>query len=284
MEKINLNPRVLIVGLGLLGGSYARGLTAKGYDVTAIDPNEESIDYALKEKFILEGSSIPQQSLISRAELVIFAVYPSMMLSWVEQYQHLFQKGTIITDVCGVKRDLVYGMESILREDVHYVGSHPMAGKEVSGVTHADENMFRNANFILTPTKNTNEYALKLVERMASDLGFPRISTLSPEDHDKAIGFLSQLTHVIAVSLMNCQPKEDYTKYTGDSFRDLTRIAKINENLWSELFVTNKDILLEEIDRFSGELNQFRSLLANEDINGMKGRFIQSTERRKKYE
>lgn len=276
--------KVLIVGLGLLGGSYGRGLTAKGYQVSAIDPNQDSIDFALEEKFITEGAIFPDETLISQANIIIFALYPSMVLDWVEKYQQFFQSGAVITDVCGVKSDLVEGMERLLRNDVFFVGAHPMAGKEVSGVRFSDANMFKTANFILTPTEYTDKNALATVKQLAMDLEFLRISILSPAEHDEAIGFLSQLTHVIAVSLMNCQNNEDFIKYTGDSFRDLTRIAKINEHLWSELFLANKETLLKQIDQFSEELSQFRDILANEDKERMKIKFITSTERRKKYE
>ncbi len=276
--------KILIVGLGLLGGSYAKGLKAKGHHLSAIDPNEDTIGFALREKIIDAGSTVPTESLISQAEVIIFGLYPSMMLDWVEKQKNFFQSGTIITDVCGVKQDLVRGMEEILPSDVYFVGAHPMAGKEVSGIRHSDPNMFKNANFILTPTENTNETALATVKALAVDLEFARISCLSPLEHDKTIGFLSQLTHVIAVSLMNCQNNEEFIKYTGDSFRDLTRIAKINEHLWSELFLANKDVLLDEIDRFSQELSSFREILAREDVEAIKKRFVTSTERRKRYE
>lgn len=276
--------KILMVGLGLIGGSYAKGLSGKGHQVTAIDLNKDSIDYALEEGFIEKGSIKPEESLISEAEVIIFALYPSMMLDWVAENQHMFRPSAVITDVCGVKSDLVLGMDKLLRKDVYYVGAHPMAGKELSGVRYSDPTMFQNANFILTPSENTNKAALEQVRQLAVDLEFLRISILSPREHDKAIGFLSQLTHVIAVSLMNCQNNDDYIKYTGDSFRDLTRIAKINEHLWSELFLANKDILLEEIDQFSAELSAFRDILATENVDAMKERFISSTERRKKYE
>lgn len=276
--------KILIVGLGLLGGSYAKGLTKKGHSVHAIDPNQDSIDFALGEKMIQAGSISPDPRLISSAEVIIFALYPSMVVDWVEKNLDFIQSGCIITDVCGVKSDLVVAMEKILPDDIYFVGAHPMAGKEVSGVRYADENMFKTANFILTPTESTDKNALSVVRSLAEELEFARISQLSPREHDKAIGFLSQLTHVIAVSLMNCQNNEEYIKYTGDSFRDLTRIAKINENLWSELFLANKDILLDEIDSFATELSQFREILATEQVDAMKERFITSTQRRKKYE
>lgn len=275
---------VLIVGLGLLGGSYARGLTEKGYRVTAIDVNGESIEFALREKFIIAGSTEVQKELLACADIVIFGVYPNLLLDWVKKYQSMFKSGAILTDVLGVKSSIVAGMEEILREDVFFVGAHPMAGKEVSGVEHSDPEMFKKANFIITPTEKTDKNAISQVETIAKDLEFKEISYLSPLDHDKAIGFLSQLTHVIAVSLMNCNEDENFVKYTGDSFRDLTRIAMINENLWSQLFLTNKNLLLDEIDKFSHELLEFRELLETENLDGMKEKFITSTERRKKYQ
>lgn len=275
---------VLIVGLGLLGGSYAKGLTKKGYYVMAIDPNETSIALGLSEKFIAVGAVTEKEDMIATADLIVFAAYPDLMLGWMVNFQKYFKEGAIVTDVLGVKGDIVIGMEKILRDDVHYCGSHPMAGKEVSGAIFSDENMFHKANFILTPTENTPPIAVAMVEKMAEDLEFRQISHLSPQDHDKAIGFLSQLTHVIAVTLMNCRESEEFIKYTGDSFRDLTRIAMINENLWSQLFLANKSVLLEEIDVFSKELQDFREILETEDLEKMKEKFIVSTNRRKKYQ
>lgn len=274
---------VLIVGLGLIGGSYAKGLHEKGYRVTAIDTNHSTIEMALEGGFIAEGGTIPTPSLITQADLIIFGVYPMVMLQWVEEHQVHFKSGAIVTDVLGVKKEIVENMETILRDDVYYVGSHPMAGKEVSGVAYSDPNMFKKANFILTPTENSRQEAIAVVEQMARDLEFKNISHLSPEEHDRVIGFLSQLTHVIAVSLMNCCDNEDYIRYTGDSFRDLTRIAMINENLWYELFVTNKEALLTEMDGFIGELQEFRDILRNEDETAMKEKFITSTNRRMKF-
>lgn len=275
--------RVLIIGLGLIGGSFARGLTQKGYQVSAIDPNQSSISYALGEQFIVNGATFPDPELISQADILIFGLYPNLMVAWIAQHQQHFKSGAVVTDVCGVKTAIVEGVEAILRPDIHYVGAHPMAGKEVSGVVHADPAIFRQANFILTPTATTHPESLQLVRKMAEDLGFLRISVLSPEEHDRAIGFLSQLTHVIAVSLMNCHDNEDYIKYTGNSFRDLTRIAMINEHLWSELFFANKDILVEEIDNFLEAVVHLKEQLTSNNVEGLKELFVASTNHRMKY-
>ena len=274
---------VLIIGLGLIGGSYAKGLMKKDYIVSAIDTDHSSIAYALENNIIVNGSTVIDQELIESADIIIFGVYPKVMIKWINDNQKFFKQGVVITDVCGIKTGIIDAIEVILREDVHFVSSHPMAGKEVSGVEHSDPEIFKQANFIITPTENSSQYAISIVEKMAKDLEFFRISSLSPKQHDEAIGFLSQLTHAIAVSLMNCKHDDNFVKYTGDSFRDLTRIAMINEDLWSELFFCNKDILISDIDCFMEEMQNLRQKLCDDDENGLKQLFIQFTNRRIKY-
>lgn len=274
---------VLIVGLGLIGGSYAKGLMQKGYNVSAIDTNQSSITYALDNNIINNGSTIIEEDLVRNADIIIFGVYPKILVKWIVDNQHLFKKGAVITDVTGVKCGILEAIDAVLRDDVYFIGSHPMAGKEVSGVENSDTEIFKKANFILTPTENSNKNAIKIIEKLANDLEFNQISSLTPREHDDAIGFLSQLTHAIAVSLMNCKHDDNFVKYTGDSFRDLTRIAMINENLWSELFLYNKDVLVENIDCFATELENLKQSLINEDEEKLKKLFVKSTNRRIKY-
>ena len=189
-----------------------------------------------------------------------------------------------LTDVSGVKRNIVERIQSILREDLEFCASHPMAGKEVSGVKYADDAIFHIANFIITPTTKNTQAAIATLKEFARILGFTNISVLTPEEHDEMVGFVSQLTHVIAVSLMNTNDNTHLVEYTGDSFRDLTRIAKINENLWSELFFLNKDNLIREIDDFVKEINHLKTKLEQNDVEGLKELFIQSTIRRKRFD
>jgi prephenate dehydrogenase len=175
-------------------------------------------------------------------------------------------------------------IQEMLRPDAEFIGCHPMAGKESSGVRNSDPAIFKTANFIITPTERNTEEAIESCYQLAEILGFTRISQLSIQEHDAMIGFLSQLTHVIAVSLMTCNESEDLVKYTGDSFRDLTRIAKINEKMWSELFLLNKKELLSQIDRFSKELIEFRDMLAQENREGMEEKMKLSTKRRHQFD
>ena len=159
-----------------------------------------------------------------------------------------------------------------------------MAGKEVSGVQYADDTIFHNANFIITPTGKNTISAIECMQELAKLLGFTNISILDPMEHDKMIGFVSQLTHAIAVSLMNTNDNTHLVDYTGDSFRDLTRIARINEVLWSELFFMNKDILIREIEDFVAEINHLKDTLQNNDEKELKRLFVQATERRKLFD
>ena len=278
--KLNQDLKILIVGLGLLGGSYAQALTRKGFYVTAITRSQSSIDYALSEKMIAKGSSFVDEALIGEADLVIFALYPHIFIDWIRENQHLFKSGTIITDVTGVKESIVGTIQGMLRSDVEFIAAHPMAGREVYGVQNSDDRIFKGANYVVTPSEKNTPDAIELCRDLGETLGFAKISELSPKEHDKIIAFVSQLTHCIAISLMTCQTTEHLEDYTGDSFRDLTRIARLNEDMWSELFLINKNALLHQLTLFEGELNRLRCILELEDVEELKNMMRYSTERR----
>ena len=277
---VDVSKRILIVGLGLLGGSYAKALKRFGFHISAITKEQSSIDYALKEGIIDEGSTALDESIIGQADLVVFALYPHVFVEWIEKNQQLLKSGALITDVTGVKGSIVYRIQDMLREDVEFIAAHPMAGREVSGVENSTEKMFVGANYIVTPTAKNTPEAIETCVELGRLLGFANVATLSPEDHDEMIGFLSQLTHCIAVSLMTCNDKEHMEKYTGDSFRDLTRIARINDLMWSELFVANKKVLLDQMDMFLNEFVRLRGMIETEDIDGMRAMMRHSTARR----
>lgn len=280
---ISKDTTFVIVGLGLLGGSYAKGLKEAGYRVYGIARRQETIDYALNHRLIDEGSIEPE-AFLDQADVVIFGLYPHIMIDWIKEHQHAFRPHTLLTDVSGVKVNVADTIQSFLRDDVEFIAAHPMAGRETSGIEYANTEMFKDANYIIVPTEKNSEEAVAASRQIAEILQFHHIATLSMQEHDEMIGFLSQLTHVIAVSLMNTHDNSHLVEYTGDSFRDLTRIAKINETMWTELFLLNKKILLYEIDAFANELKHFRDTLENEDTEEMKRLFIQSTQRRKKFD
>ncbi|MBQ6153638.1 MAG: prephenate dehydrogenase [Ruminococcus sp.] len=279
MEWIS-NSRILIVGLGLIGGSYARALKRLGFHVTAIDTRKAAIDYALENHIIDDGYTEVEKDIVGSADAVIFGLYPKVFKEWIAQFQSYFKPGAMITDVTGVKSCIVYDIQDMLRDDVEFIASHPMAGKEVYGVENSDDAIFRGANFIIVMTDKNTPQGVRWIGGLGRILGFSRISVLSPEEHDEMIGYLSQLTHCIAVSLMTCSDNEHLVDYTGDSFRDLTRIANINEDMWSELFLLNKEPLLKYMDIFIDEFSSLRDMIANGDTENMKERMRLSTKRR----
>ena len=277
---VDVSKKILIVGLGLLGGSYAKVLKRFGFHISAITLEQSSIDYALRENIIDEGSTELDNNMIGEADLVIFALYPHVFVEWIEKNQGLLKSGALITDVTGVKRSIVYQIQDMLRSDVEFVAAHPLAGREVSGVENSTDRMFVGANYIVTPTDKNTPEAIETVIELGRLLGFSNVTTLSPEEHDEMIGFLSQLTHCIAITLMTCNDKENMEKFTGDSFRDLTRIARINDLMWSELFVANKDMLLDQMTLFINKFNDLKTMLEAEDIEGMRTMMRHSTARR----
>ncbi len=276
---------ILIVGLGLLGGSYAQALTRQGYTVYAITRSQSSIDHAMAEGMITGGAAFVDPQLVGEADLIVFALYPHVFVEWVKEHQALFKSGAVMTDVTGVKSCVVDEIQGFLRSDVEFIAAHPMAGRECSGVQNADESIFKGANYVVTPSEKNTPEAIELCEDLGRVLGFARISRLTPQEHDQIIAFVSQLTHCIAVALMTCTPAGgEHTnrleEYTGDSFRDLTRIARLNDEMWSELFLLNKNALLHQMTVFEGELNRMRSMLELDDVEGLREMMRASTARR----
>ena len=282
--KFNNETKILIVGLGVIGGGYAEALSNQGFDVSCITKEQKDIDYAIERGMIKFGTTEVDPELIQNSDLIVFALYPTVFIEWIEKYQGLFNPGTLITDVTGVKSSVVSTVQSILRDDVEFISAHPMAGRERSGVEFADSSVFKGANYIVTPTEKNTEEAIEICKELGSLLGFARISVLSPEDHDEMIAFLSQLTHCIAVALMTCNEAEGLEKYTGDSFRDLTRIAKINDAMWSELFLMNKDALIDQMDAFIDEFERMKDMLISGDREGLRVMMRRSTERRSLFD
>jgi len=274
--------KILIVGLGLIGGSYAEGFTRKGYEVGAITRSRKSVDFALEKGIIASGTTEVTRDYVSRFDIIIFALYPHIFIEWLEKYQDFIKPGALLTDVTGVKVSVVYKVQEMLRGDLEFIGAHPMAGREVYGVENADCRIFSGANYIVTPTGANTPEAIETCRQIGEVLGFARISQLSPERHDEMIGFLSQLTHCIAVALMNCKESHHLVDFTGDSFRDLTRIARINEEMWSELFLLNRDELLSQMDLFTEEFAKLRDAVRDGDTDTLK-RMMQTSTLRRSY-
>lgn len=282
--KIIKDIKFLIVGLGLIGGSYAQALSDLGYEVGAITRSQSSIDYAIEKKLIAHGTTEVSREYVSQFDVIVFALYPKVFINWIEKYQGYIKDGAVLTDVTGVKSPVVYKVQELLRPGIEFVGAHPMAGKEVYGVRNADKSIFKNANYIVTPTEKNTSEGIECCRQLGRLLGFKTVTELSPEKHDEMIGFLSQLTHCIAVSLMTCKDSQKLVDYTGDSFRDLTRIAKINEEMWCELFLLNKEELISQMDLFAKKFKELRDAIETSNTELIKEIMITSTERRKYFD
>ena len=274
--------KICIVGLGLIGGSYAMGLSKKNHEVYGIDKNIDTINYAIQKGYIKAGFT-DDYNILSEMDLIILAIYPQAILNFLTENNKFFNRNQVITDVCGIKTSFVY-KAALLSGEATYLSHHPMAGKEKIGIEYADSSIFKGANFLITPIENTPIQAIKLIDSIGKDLEFGRISVISPERHDKMIGFTSQLTHAIAVSLVNSDSDEETKSFIGDSYRDLTRIAMINEKLWSELFLENKTELLSHIENFEKELDVLKNALKTNDKEKLNELFKHSTIVRKKME
>ena len=282
--KLSKEMNILIVGLGLIGGSYAIALKKKGYKVSAITRSASSIEYALQNNIIDCGTTELDKEMIGKADLVIFSLYPKVFKKWIAENGHLIKDGAVVTDVTGVKGCIVDEIQEALGSRAEFISAHPMAGREVYGVENSTDAIFKDANYIVVPTDKNSEEAVELCCDLGRELGFKRVTTLSPRQHDSMIAYLSQLTHCIAVALMCTNSNPNIKEYTGDSFRDLTRIAKINENMWTELFTLNKHALLREVDAFMYQMGRMKTMLETDDIEGLKEMMILSTERRSEFD
>ena len=273
-----------------MGGTYAQALSDEGFEVGAIARRKETLDfalgkdYALENKLISYGTTEVEPSLVSEADIIVFALYPHIFLEWLRENQNCIKSGALLTDVTGVKRSIVYEVQGMLRDDLEFIGAHPMAGRERSGVEYAEKEVFLGANYIVTPTAKNTEAAITACEELGRTLGFKTVCRLSPEEHDEMVGFLSQLTHVIAVALMVCKDSTKLADYTGDSFRDLTRIAKVNDEMWTELFLLNKDELLNQMDVFTEKMAQLRESIANDDADSIRAMMRLSKKRREYFD
>ncbi|MGS0973461.1 MAG: prephenate dehydrogenase [Candidatus Izemoplasmataceae bacterium] len=273
--------KIGIIGLGLIGGSYARALFPYGYEVYGVDLNEESLNYAKEQGIISEGFTDPKD-ILKELDVVFLCLYPSQLKDFFKKYIMCFKEGAILSDVGGIKRKVIDAYDLYRRDDIDFVAAHPIAGKEKSGVTESDASIFKDANFIITKTPFNENDSINLIQTLAKQMGFKTVTIMTDKEHDEAISYTSQLTHVLAMALINSDQDKYHTKtIIGDSFRDLTRIANMNELLWSELFLQNKDFLLRSINEFEIALNTIKDAIETKDIEELQSLMKKATIRRR---
>lgn len=273
MQKI-LNINITVIGLGLIGGSYAMAFKEiNNGHVWGVDTNENTLKKAAHMKIIDEGYCDSSAHIpIEKSDVIIIAVYPQAAVNIIEKNAKSFKKEAIITDVLGIKGNNINIIQSILNGyDVEFIGGHPMAGKESSGFEYASKDIFKGANYILTPTEKNKKTTIDYMEDLIRAIGFENISIVTPEKHDKLIAVTSQLPHVIALSLINSKGVDKNIKnFVGGSFKDESRVASINPELWCELFLSNKDNLLKSIDEFQESIADIKEAIEDDDSERLK--------------
>lgn len=276
---------IVIVGLGVVGGSFAMSLNEAGYEnVYGVDTNKETLRKAKEQGIIKEGCT-EGKNFFKEADLTIISIYPKLVKTFVDTNKEYFKKNSIITEVAGIKEMLIDDILAILPGEVDFVFGHPMAGREKKGIDFASAEVFKGANYIITPIERNKPENIELIEKLAYDIGFGRVKKITPKEHDELIGFTSQLPHAMAVALINSDEEgRDTGSFIGDSYRDLTRIANINEDLWSELFLGNKVNLLNAIKKFEYELDLIKKSINEDDKESLMEYFRKSTKRRESLE
>ena len=279
-EKIK-EMSVAIVGIGVIGAAFAESFKNIGIKtVYGIDIDEMTIRKA-EDKGIITKGYLETKEPLEKSDLVIITLYPNLMKSFFINNINNFKENAIITDVVGIKEKIIKDIDP----NIDLIFGHPMAGREKRGIDFADSRVFKDANYIIIKDEKNKKENLELLSELVECMGFKKVSFLTAQEHDEIIAFTSQLTHAIAVSLVNSDSqKYDTNRFIGDSYRDLTRIAKINEDLWSELFIGNRDNLLNMIEQFEKELDIIKDALKNKDLGTLKEKFIISTRRREKID
>jgi prephenate dehydrogenase len=276
-----------IAGLGLMGGAMAVALRECGAltkefthgKILAYDKDREVLDAATASGLIDEGF-LNADEMLGRCDLVFLCLNPSTLLRVLDTWMGAFKSGALITDISGVKGNIVRTVEKKLRDDLDFIPGHPMAGSEKGGFAEARQVNFTGKNYILTPLKRNKPENLEFLKALIHRMGFGRITETTAEDHDRKIAFTSQLCHVIAAALIDCEDDREITRFGGGSFEDLTRIAMLNAPMWTELFIENKQELLARITQFETSLDDLKALIACEAADVLEKRLGVVRERR----
>lgn len=275
--------KIAIIGLGLIGGSIARRL--RGFHdctIAAYNRTAETLLLAKQDGAIDEGFSDPGEAM-EGADLIILCLYPQLNVDMVRDNLSHIKKGAVITDVSGVKGFMVEELSKILPDDVEFIGAHPMAGREVGGYKSSTDTLFNKASFIITPTEKNKPENVALIRELAEYIGCKHVVTTTPEEHDAVIAYTSQLMHVVAVALCDNPMIERSTFFSAGSLRDCTRVAIINAEMWSELFVENKHALVDRISEMQDSLEKIKQAVADSDRGKLEEIMKHATEQKLKW-
>ena len=252
--------KVGIVGLGLIGGSMAKSIKARtGHTVFGIARSEETLMMARMCGAI--DAPLTQENL-SQCDLILIAIRPAAAIEWVRRNAADISKSAVVVDLCGVKRVVVESIAPIAEQyGFAYIGGHPMAGKERGGFTSATEDLYVGASMILTPDKRTDMQLLETLKTFFLDIGFAGLTFSDPEEHDRIIAYTSQLAHIVSSAYIKSPEAQRRRGFSAGSFRDMTRVARLDEDMWTELFLDDADYLTKELDVLIANLTEFADAL-----------------------
>ncbi len=255
--------KILVVGMGLIGGSFCKAIKKyTAHHMIGMDSDEATIDMAIAMESVDEIIPVDRPHLMKRADLVIVALPPHKIVDFVLENRENFSQNAIVTDVCGVKKYIVDRLEGPLAEaGISFIGSHPMAGTEFYGFSFSLADMFVNASYLITPTERSNREHVDILRKLAYDIGFKTVIESSPERHDESIAYTSQLAHVVSNSYIKSPTLPKEKGFSAGSFLDMTRVARLDENIWCDLFLLNRDNLLNEIDALMKHIGQHKEAL-----------------------
>ena len=267
--------KITVIGLGLMGGSLVKALkkSKKNYRIWAIDTNKKNIKSALKDKYIEKGfynySNIKEA--FEFADIIMICSIPSIALNIIKKYKNLIDDKKILSDFCGVKKDIFKATSN-----KKYIGLHPMAGKEKGGYDNSTESLFKNSNAIIVANDKAKKEDIKKIEKLSKDIGCKKIILSNAEKHDYMIAFTSQLMHIIACSIVNHKQFLESLGYEGNSLGDHTRVGTIDADMWSELFLYNSKYLSKSLSQYINCLSDFKKALNNKNIKELKKLMINS--------
>jgi len=272
---------IVIVGLGLIGGSLAMALRGfEGYQITGVDVSQPTLRYA-SEQGVADALTEDAAAVLPDADIVVLALHPAGILRFLSEHRAKFKPGALVTDVCGIKTAIMRGAE-VLPDSVDFIGCHPMAGTEFSGIEHAFPELFQGSHFILTPRPQSAPEHIALLERLAAHIGCQDVFQTTPEAHDAMIAYTSQVMHIIAVSVCDDPSLFDCKGFEGSSFRGCTRVAALDVGLWTELFSLNSSALVGVLDRLIQNLGAYRDVLAAGDSKTLAQKLTYSAARKRR--
>lgn len=257
-----------IVGLGLIGGSMAKAYKAAGHTVYVDNRTRSTADFAC-----LAGAAdgILDEKTIPQCELILVTVYPDSTVEWIEEHKNIINKDTFVVDCCGIKRGICEKCFAIAEEaGFEFVGGHPMAGTQFSGFKYSFPTLFKGAPMVLVPKKGADMAYLTRVKELLAPAGFGRYSVTDAATHDRVIGFTSQMAHIVSNAFIKSPTAREHKGFSAGSYRDLTRVAWLNETMWTELFLENRENLIFELDTYINELSKYKKALEDGDAESLK--------------